>query len=166
MKNMDFLISIRPMGKLVGVWLTHKHWSDRPENWGCADGSLLVILAQTISQLKRGVTGRQKRTSVRKDTKHGKPLDFDQALLWPSLPLQGFGHYLHLWVQLWWVGEQSTNSPAPYFQKEEMDSFSWKDLTKQGFQGSKQVIRLNGKYHIEIRKNIIRTWWAKAWATL
>lgn len=100
-------------GQWKNLWEcgSHIHWSDRPENCGCVDGSPLVILAHTISQLKRGVTGRQKRISVRKDTKHGKPLDFDQALLRPSLPLQGFGHYLHLWVQLWWVGEQSTNLP-------------------------------------------------------
>lgn len=110
MKNMNLLISVRPMEKTCGsVAHTHIHWSDKPENWGCADGSLLVILAHTISQLKRGVTGRQKHISVRKDTKHGKPSGFDQALLWPSLPLQGFGHYLHLWVQLWRVGEQNAS---------------------------------------------------------
>ncbi len=101
MKNNNLLISIGPMGNLWECGL-HTHTLIRQAwNWGCAERSPLVILAHTISQLKGRVTGRQKLISVRKDTKHGKLLGFDQALLCPSLPLQGLGHYLHLWVQLW-----------------------------------------------------------------
>ncbi len=71
MKNNNLLFSIRPMGNLWDCGL-HTHTLIRQAwNWGCAERSPLVILAHTISQLKRGVTGRQKLISVRKDTKHG-----------------------------------------------------------------------------------------------